>query len=431
MTILTPLTGLLDPSLLHKSQNFRATQSQLSRHTVTLGLSSLLSSSALFESPNPAGRRITMGFSWMQRLGHGATFDVWFPSILKQELDRIMETGITLGDEHFPVEWAAVRQFELLQDAGNYKIYNMQSDYLLRSLYEQTKNMRGGGYRVTLVTVGSYGDADNEDELEILDKRLQERLSQIVHMLYLEDQSLSINDQHDMNLAAECWSMQNALPHVGMTLGARDLFKPVGGGIRPATTTIIVPPSPHCITLENWVAHIGTTDTATGEPLRYMATYPIADSFSFQNGIYQFAAGDEGRTLDITYLRRRTETEQHDRRTLSEKRHQLAQTFFDLLEQLPQNHIVHDTAIGLQLPEMINENEWLYIPESDESLYAFNRLLSDVFRPFDMLSMSKLDGRDDARSEVKPTTQHMRGYGDRMTPGAAEFQRQMAAFMLA
>src|ERR1700722_19054561 len=70
--------------------------------------------SRMFQSPHPAGRRITMGFSWMQRLGKGATIDLWFPNVLKNKLNSLVEGGLTLGDEHFPAEWAAVRQFELL-----------------------------------------------------------------------------------------------------------------------------------------------------------------------------------------------------------------------------------------------------------------------------------------------------------------------------
>src|ERR1700723_2575492 len=92
------------------------------------------STKSFFVSPRPAGRRITAGFSWLQRIGKAASFDVWFPQALRHTLNRLVEEGHDIGSEHFPAEWAAVRQFELLQEAGNYKIYDLDAANLSRTL---------------------------------------------------------------------------------------------------------------------------------------------------------------------------------------------------------------------------------------------------------------------------------------------------------
>lgn len=303
----------------------------------------------LFVSPQPAGRKITAGFSWLQRIGRGASMDVWFPDIFREELDKALSVGGKPGPEHFPAQWAAVRQFELLQEAGNYKIYDMDATYLTRTLVDLVRNMRAGGYRVTVATIGSYVQDNGGDELEILDRRLQDRISRLTHMLYLEEQSEGINAAVDKVLAEERWDYQTALPHIGVTLGARDLFA-------------------------------GRTAQAA-----------------------QSAAG---------------------------RKHKLAGQFFDILSLLPQKHIVHDTAIGLQLPESIAENEWIYLAESDQTLRAFNALLGDLFSPFDKVKLSGLHERATASSEIKPSVQHMRGYGDRLTPESERFHRDAARYAL-
>jgi hypothetical protein len=84
------------------------------------------------------------------------------------------------------------------------------------------------------------------------------------------------------------------------------------------------------------------------------------------------------------------------------RRHRQARQFFNILGTLPQNHIVHDTAIGLQLPELSGENQWNYIASPDETLAAFNRVLADLF---------------DA------PTFHLRGYGDRLSESSDRFYR--------
>jgi hypothetical protein len=309
----------------------------------------------LFVSPPAAGRKITAGFSFLQRIGKSASIDVWFPDQLQKELDQLVDQGRVLGADDFPAEWAAVRQFELLQDAGNYKIYDMHADYITRSLYELTRSMRGGGYRVTVATIGSYVSEQDKDDLEILDQHLQKRISHLIHMLYLEEQSETINRAMDEALAEGCWDYQSALPHVGVTLGARDLF-------------------------------------------------------------------------------RREESEDAKKRKKGKKgsgdgrRFALAKKFFEILEEIPNRQIVHDTAVGLQLPEMINEQEWIYLTASGETVGAFNTLLKDLFTPFDGINMAALDGRADAKPEVKATTQHLRGHGDRLTPESDKFYRALAQY---
>jgi hypothetical protein len=296
-----------------------------------------------FVAPPGAGRRITAGFFWIQRIGKAAAMDVWFPDMLRRELELVVASGGKIGPEYFPAQWAAVRQFELLQEAGNYKIYDMDATYLSRTLVDLARNMRAGGYRVTVATIGSYDEDSPGDDLEILDRRLQDRISHLTHMLYLEEQSREINDATDRALAEERWNYQTALPHVALTLGARDLFR-------------------------------GRDSTAAG------------------------------------------------------RKHALAAQFFGILGRLSQKHIVHDTAVGLQLPESVAEQEWIYLAAGEDTLRAFNGLLGDLFSPFDRMSLGRLDGRADARDEIKSSVQHMRGYGDRLTDEADRFHREAASY---
>ncbi|HEU0118242.1 MAG TPA: hypothetical protein VFR09_06375 [Alphaproteobacteria bacterium] len=385
----------------------------------------------LFVSPAPAGRKITAGFSFLQRLGKGATVDVWFPQALQAELDELVAKGAVLGPDNFPAEWAAVRQFELLQDAGNYKIYDMNADYLTRSLWENARNHKGGGYRVTVATIGSYLPEHPKDDLEILDRRLQKRIAHLIHMLYLEEQSASINEGNRADLAEGKWSYETALPHVGMTLGARDLFRPMDGSTRKSAETFSIPSSPNEIVVKHaalWTADLGVTDGEYNQPLAAVNTPPRSGQYRVHKGVYQFARADAGREVTISYMHNSAAGSR--KLSESEKKHKLAQKFFDVLSLLPQSHIVHDTAIGLQLPESINEQEWIYLVGGHQTQQAFNTLLTDLFAPFDKISMGKLDGRADAGSEIKATTQHARSYGDRLTPEAEAFQRQVAQFAL-
>ncbi|MDD4615950.1 MAG: hypothetical protein PHW76_02380 [Alphaproteobacteria bacterium] len=288
---------------------------------------------SLFEAPYMAGRKITAGFSYLQRIGKSGAYDVWFPEDFKAEIRLLEEAGIPLGPERFGAEWAAVRQFELLHEAGNYKIYDLKAETLLRSFRDLTRSMRAGGYRITVATLGRYEDESPRDELEILDRRLQEGIAQMIHMLYLEESSEQANAESDERLESGQWDYRQDLPHIGIALGSRDLFRrpPKDGSIPP-----------------------------------------------------------------------------------SMRKNRLAKQFFEIINKLPQTHIVHDTAVGLQLPELIGENHWIYLPDSDETFSSFNRLLTNLFEKFDNISLSRLHGREDAHDEIKAASLHLRGYGDRL-----------------
>jgi len=384
----------------------------------------------LFGSPAAAGRRITAGFSYIQRIGKSASVDVWFPDCLHQSISELLAEGKIPGPKNFPAEWAAVRQFELLQEAGNYKIYDLDPTQLLRTLRDITRNMKGGGYRVTVATIGSYAEGVAGDELAILDRNLQERISNFVNMLYLEEQSERINAAHDQCLRDEKWDFQTALPHVGCTLGARDLFRPHTAA--PQSVSVkgesgLIPAAPHCVTVEhaaNWAEDLGVRDPATDKPFTRVVGNPQAGQYCVAQGIYQFAARDAWREVSISY-RYATGGEK-----LSDagRTHRLARYFFDILGLLPQSHIVHDTAIGLQLPESNAENQWLYIARDGEKVGDFVRLMDNLFAPFNKMSLSELDGRADAAPEVKAMVGHMQGYGDRLNAGADQFYRTLAHY---
>ncbi|MDE1900427.1 MAG: hypothetical protein KGI37_02140 [Alphaproteobacteria bacterium] len=310
----------------------------------------------LFASPQPAGREITAGFTYVQRIGKAANYDVWFPDALRCVLDAKIAEGRVVSDDDFPAQWAAVRQFELLHEAGNYKIYDLDPADLKRAFLDLSRSMRAGGYRVTVATLGTYRADGGGDDLEILDRRLQKRIAQMIHMLYLDDASAEASAAHAAELAAQKWDFRHALPHVGMVLGARDLFLPDG-----------------------------QDDGAEEKPRRKKK--------------------GEGDT---------------------QRAHRRARKFFDILGALPQNHIVHDTAIGLQLPELNGENEWNYIAASDETLNAFSRALNCLFDCFNGVSLSRLHQRGDAHSETKSSTFHMRSYGHPLNDRDLVFYRGAA-----
>ncbi len=296
-------------------------------------------SRSFFDSPQPAGRKITAGFTYLQRIGKAATYDVWFPEELRRALDARLAETKQIGPEDFASQWAAVRQFELLHESGNHKIYDLDPELLQRAMLDLSRSMRAGGYRITVATMGRYEETSTGDELEILDHRLQEGIAQMIHMLYLDEASAEANAETDKHLAAGKWNTCEDLPHIGMVLGATDVFVPE-------------------------------------KSLR--------------------------------------------------KNHRLARQFFDILNMLPQNHIVHDTAVGLQLPELNGENQWNYIADSEETLLSFNRVLSHIFDKFDGISLSRLNGHENAHDEIKASTLHLRGYGDRLNESSDRFYRSAA-----
>ena len=60
----------------------------------------------------------------------------------------------------------------------------------------------------------------------------------------------------------------------------------------------------------------------------------------------------------------------------------------------------------------------------------FVRLMDNLFAPFNKMSLSELQGRADAKPEIKPTVGHMQGYGDRLRPDSDQFYRNLAAYMV-
>ncbi|MFA4994287.1 MAG: hypothetical protein WC521_03175 [Bdellovibrionales bacterium] len=317
---------------------------------------------SFFDSPQPAGRKITAGFTYLQRIGKAATYDVWFPEDLRQELDARLARGQQIGAEHFASQWAAVRQFELLHESGNHKIYDLDPELLQRAMLDLSRSMRAGGYRITVATLGRYEETSSGDELEILDHHLQEGIAQMIHMLYLEEESAKANAENDAHLYTSQWDYCQDLPHIGMVLGAGDVFQRYS---------------------DNTEEYILPKRRKKGEK--------------------------KGGTGTISP---------------AAKRHKLARQFFDILNKLPQNHIVHDTAVGLQLPELNGENQWNYIADSEETLLSFNRVLSNIFDKFDGVNLARLNGDENARDEIKASTLHMRGYGDRMNESSEGFYRR-------
>lgn len=257
------------------------------------------------------GRRILVGFSHLQRIAKGVMTDVWFPEkLFGQEKDRI--------------EWAAVRQFDILQEADNYYIYDMNTADLKYSLENITK-MRAGGYRITVITLGDYRQRHAEDDLLILDTKLQEEITRMIHFLYLNELSEQANTKNARDLGANRWCLQNNLEHVALSLASKRLYKP-------------------------------------------------------------------------------------EKETLAEK------TFFELMEKLPSHHLIHESGVGLQLPEATKEKNQVYIAKGENQLWRFQQAITTVF-----------ENLDTSRALMT----HMRGYGDQMKEGFSGWQRQCLGQLVA
>ena len=387
----------------------------------------------MFHSPAAAGRKITAGFSYVQRIGKSGTADVWFPEQVRDELDARLARGTVLGAQDFPAEWAAVRQFELLHESGNYKVFDMRSDYITRTFRDLASHMRAGGYRITVATVGRYVEPKDSDDLAILDQRLQKRIARLIHMMYLDEQSDVINQMMDKALAEKNWSFHSALPHIGANLGAHDLFRPSESSVKRKHETVSVPMAPHQIRAVHdgsWINDLGVADASTGQPFIFVTTRPESGQYQVSRGHYQFSASDTGREVTLHYTCKGRSDDVPHKLSDNERRHRLSKLFFRIIDQLPHKHIVHDTAVGLQLPESINENEWIYLTQSEDTLWGFNSLLNDLFRPFDGMSLSRLDGRSGAGNEIKASMQHMRGYGDRLSPQADQHYRGLTQYTM-
>lgn len=167
----------------------------------------------IFPRLEPKGRKIIFGFSYIQRIGKAASTAVWFPEKVYNAL------------EEFKPEWAAVRQFELLQESGNYDVYPLDVTNLPRA-FEYLMKMRAGGYRFAIITLGKYTEKEECDDLRILDVKLQDAIANLISMIYLEEQSAALSSINEDMLKKGEWNYEEALPHVAIAIGAEQLFKP-------------------------------------------------------------------------------------------------------------------------------------------------------------------------------------------------------------
>jgi hypothetical protein len=238
------------------------------------------------------------GFSFLQRISKGGQTRAWIPAALCAR----------------QIEWAAVREFELLQEAGNLSIEDLEVSELRRSMLSQQK-MRAGGYRVVVVTLGCYTDVGGRDDLQILDEKLQEEITRMIHFLYLGEESELRTTSTRCALDQGLWSCADALPHVAQTLGAKALFKPA-------------------------------------------------------------------------------------KQTREEA------VFFNLLQNLPARHIVHDVAVGLALPDATKEKNWVYIAKGEHTPRAFFAAIGACIGEV---------------IDYQP-----RAHGDRLTPENKAWQRRAA-----
>lgn len=248
---------------------------------------------SFFHTPSQKGRRITAVFTYMQRIGKKAGTQVSFPYAT---------------EESFPeaIEWAAIRQFEILQEADNLAIDDLDMTDIKRT-FSALGRMRGGGYSVTIVTLGTYSHQKETDELALLDRRLQEEIAQMIHFLYLDELSDQATKILHKEMQAPVWNWTATLPHVAEALGVKHLFKP-------------------------------------------------------------------------------------ERETQAER------VFFWLLEKLGPRHILHETAVGLALPESTKEKNWTYCAALENRFLAFQHTINTLFQN---------------TGEPLASMRHMRGYGDR------------------
>ncbi|NTU76888.1 MAG: hypothetical protein HGA90_03615 [Alphaproteobacteria bacterium] len=170
-----------------------------------------------------AGLRIVCGFSFLQHIGKAAMTEMWFPADLRRDIVARLAAGEAGALDDLRVDWAAVRQFELMQETDNRKVKKLDVTNFKRAT-EYLMKMRAGGYRLTVVTLGRNVDPPDQDDLKILDQKLQEEITDIVHMLFLEDQSATLTKEQIVALKKGAWNYAEALPHVAMTLGAARLF---------------------------------------------------------------------------------------------------------------------------------------------------------------------------------------------------------------
>ncbi len=321
---------------------------------------------AMFASPEPAGRSVVCGLSHLQRIGKGATTDVWFPQVPSAD------GGTPAWDdpdllESLNIEWAAVRQFEIMQEGENIVVENLKVTNFRKAFYRALR-MRGGGYRVTLITLGRYDNVKDQDDLNLLDQRLQETITGLVHMLYLEEESASMSQVVHRALQNDTWSVSDALPHLAATLGAMSLF-----GRGPSHAQRQKRLTEKFVLLLDLLAQNkelrGKAQEATGRTAQKRGKRGRAGGLGG-------GTGGEGA-----------------------------------------GPLVHDVTVGLSLPQARARKNWVYIPRGEMRFSMFQEAIRNVFQAFDLVNIGALQGREGpvpyASADVTATMGHMRAYGDR------------------
>ncbi len=260
--------------------------------------------SRFFRSPPPSGRRILCSFSYLQRLGRGGALDVWFPSEFHAQIAKRLRDNDPTVLQELGVEWAAIREFALVQEADYEEDFKVEG--ILKAVKDLIKFRGQEGYRITVVMLGNYARPQDEDELRIHDERLQQEITNLIHMLYLEKESGQFSQACQNAVADERWSCTHILPHIVMNLGSMNIT-----GRGPSS---------------------------------------------------------------------------------SKRSASIVKKILSLVDQLPRSHIIHDIAAGIALPDHDSRNRREHIVDPLEKVTAFQRILMEVLRPIDHVSMDHLHG---------------------------------------
>ncbi|MDX9690104.1 MAG: hypothetical protein EOM37_01740 [Proteobacteria bacterium] len=162
--------------------------------------------------PAQSGHVIEIGYSYLQRIGKNPQSKIWVPDNKPPS---------------FPlaVEWAAVRQFEILQEADNLAIDDLDVMDLKRT-FSALRRMHAGGYSLTVITLGRYTDQREKDDLALLDLKLQKEIAQLIHFLYLRELSEKATRSLVETVRHFGWNLPQALPHIAKAILAKRMFKP-------------------------------------------------------------------------------------------------------------------------------------------------------------------------------------------------------------
>lgn len=162
----------------------------------------------LMTTDNSAGRTITHGMSYLQRISRGGQMLLWQPPGLQTRPLRFDQ-----------LDWAAVRQVEILQESSAQAIESMEIEEGLRSIREHAM-MRGGGLRMVVITAGTTNHPRADNDQQTFDRTLRERLRSMDRMHWLDDfsrQAALLVNQAGQNLPER-------LPHIYTTLNAANVF---------------------------------------------------------------------------------------------------------------------------------------------------------------------------------------------------------------